>query len=184
MLCVLAFTSYVARRPTVLRAVDETHIITCGKCQAVYPMTRRILGNGIKVQCEICGNVWYQTAKRLNSVYSHFELVPYPEEMKALWTGVNGERKRREGAVVLFVANLPYNCAERDISDFFAYRGVADPITQLARSPDGRSRGFAFVEVVSQRDAEKAIDDLDGVKFRGRPIVVRLSDSQQNTKSE
>jgi predicted Zn finger-like uncharacterized protein len=49
---------------------DVQHIITCGSCKAVYPIDKDILGKGAgcKVQCEVCGNVWFQATARVNTL--------------------------------------------------------------------------------------------------------------------
>ena len=48
---------------------DVQHIITCGSCKAVYAIDKEILGKGAgaKVQCEVCGNVWFQATARVNT---------------------------------------------------------------------------------------------------------------------
>ena len=48
---------------------DVQHIITCGSCKAVYAIDKDILGKGAgaKVQCEVCGNVWFQATARVNT---------------------------------------------------------------------------------------------------------------------
>ena len=53
---------------------DVQHIITCGSCKAVYPIDKDILGKGAgcKVQCEVCGNVWFQATARVNTLFDGF----------------------------------------------------------------------------------------------------------------
>ena len=55
---------------------DVQHIITCGSCKAVYAIDKEILGKGAgaKVQCEVCGNVWFQATARVNTLFDGFEL--------------------------------------------------------------------------------------------------------------
>ena len=51
---------------------DVQHIITCGSCKAVYAIEKDILGKGAgcKVQCEVCGNVWFQATARVNTLFA------------------------------------------------------------------------------------------------------------------
>merc|ERR1719181_2377435 len=46
-------------------------IVTCGNCKAVYPLAEDALGtgNGARVQCEVCGNVWFQSNNRVNRLF-------------------------------------------------------------------------------------------------------------------
>lgn len=56
---------------------DAQRIITCGNCKAVYPIDIEDLGErGSKVKCEVCGNVWFQSTGRVNSLFDGFELAP------------------------------------------------------------------------------------------------------------
>lgn len=72
----------------------------------------------------------------------------------------------------LFVGNLTYNSTENDIQDHFAQAGTVVSVNIMQDRATGRSRGFAFVEMASQADAEKAIEMFHQKDFQGRPLTV------------
>ena len=136
---------------------DVQHIITCGSCKAVYAIDKEILGKGAgaKVQCEVCGNVWFQATARVNTLFDGFELKEYDAEkaqeaidkQKARAKEAADRPPRKRGAATLFVANLPFRYSDDDVVALFA---EVAPITsaQVVMDDDGRSRGYGFVEVV------------------------------------
>src|SRR5712671_1191856 len=72
----------------------------------------------------------------------------------------------------LFVGNLSFNTTETDLQDHFATVG---PVTEVMLVQDkftGKSRGFAFVTMGSDQDAQNAITQLHGKTFDGRPLTV------------
>lgn len=72
----------------------------------------------------------------------------------------------------LFVGNLTYNSTENDLQDHFAQAGTVISVNIMQDRATGRSRGFAFVEMGSQADAEKAIEMFHQKDFQGRPLTV------------
>ncbi len=132
------------------------HIITCGSCKAVYAIDKDILGKGAgcKVQCEVCGNVWFQATARVNTLFDGFELKEYDAEkaqeaidkQKARAKEAADRPPRKRGAATLFVANLPFRYSDDDVVALFA---EVAPITsaQVVMDDDGRSRGYGFVDV-------------------------------------
>lgn len=75
-------------------------------------------------------------------------------------------------SVRLFVGNLPYSASEAEIRQHFAT--IGDPV-QVVLPTDrdtGRPRGFAFVDYVDRAVAERAIQQLHGQPFKGRPLSV------------
>src|SRR5919108_6469467 len=75
-------------------------------------------------------------------------------------------------SVRLFVGNLPYSATEADIRQHFGT--VGDPL-QIVIPTDretGRPRGFAFVDYDDRGVAERAIQQLHGQPFKGRPLSV------------
>ena len=135
---------------------DVQHIITCGSCKAVYAIEKDILGKGAgcKVQCEVCGNVWFQATARVNTLFDGFELKEYDAEkaqeaidkQKARAKEAADRPPRKRGAATLFVANLPFRYSDDDVVALFA---EVAPITsaQVVMDDDGRSRGYGFVDV-------------------------------------
>jgi cold-inducible RNA-binding protein len=72
----------------------------------------------------------------------------------------------------LFVGNLSYNTTEMELRDAFGQLGtVADAKIVMDRDT-GRPRGFAFVEMSSDEEAQNAIQQLNGRELDGRAIVV------------
>lgn len=73
----------------------------------------------------------------------------------------------------LYVGNLPFSTTEEQMQEWFAQVGVTPSGVNLIRDRfTGQSRGFAFVEVNSDDDADRAINSLNGQNFGGRNLVV------------
>jgi RNA recognition motif-containing protein len=73
----------------------------------------------------------------------------------------------------LYVGNLPFSADETQIRDLFSQGGRAVSEVKLVTDRDpGRPRGFGFVEMGSNQDADGAIRDLNGMDFGGRPLTV------------
>ncbi len=73
----------------------------------------------------------------------------------------------------LYVGNLPFSASEEQIRDLFAQNGRSVTEVRLVTDREtGRPRGFGFVEMGSQEDADGAIRDLNGFQFGGRPLTV------------
>jgi RNA recognition motif-containing protein len=72
----------------------------------------------------------------------------------------------------LFVGNIPYNTTENDLQDHFSQAGAVVSVNILQDRTTGRSRGFGFVEMNSQDEADKAITLLNKKDFQGRPLTV------------
>src|SRR2546430_6044895 len=75
-------------------------------------------------------------------------------------------------ATKLFVGNLPFTVTENDLQDHFAQAGSVIAVNIMQDRATGRSRGFAFVEMGSQEDANKAISMFHQKDFQGRPLTV------------
>ena len=72
----------------------------------------------------------------------------------------------------LYVGNLPYSTNEDQLTDLFSQAGKVDSVRVMRDMATGRARGFAFVEMGSDEDAQKAIADFNEYKMDGRPLVV------------
>jgi RNA recognition motif-containing protein len=72
----------------------------------------------------------------------------------------------------LYVGNLPYNVTEEKLHDHFAQHGAVLSARIISDKFTGKSKGFGFVEMSSDQEAEKAISALNGTDFEGRNIVV------------
>ena len=73
----------------------------------------------------------------------------------------------------LYVGNLPFQATEEQVTTLFTQTGVTAANVTLVRDRfSGQPRGFGFVEVNSDEEAERAIQGLNGHDFMGRNIVV------------
>ena len=72
----------------------------------------------------------------------------------------------------LYVGNLSFNTTETDLQDLFAQAGPVQEVTLMQDKFTGKSRGFAFVTMTSEADAQKAITEFNGKTVEGRPLTV------------
>ena len=72
----------------------------------------------------------------------------------------------------LYVGNLPYDTGEQDLQALFATAGAVDSVSVMRDMATGRARGFAFVEMSSDDDAQKAISMLNNHELGGRNLTV------------
>jgi RNA recognition motif-containing protein len=72
----------------------------------------------------------------------------------------------------LYVGNLPYEITETDLQGLFEGVGAVASINVMRDRETGRARGFAFVEMASEADAQNAIDKLHDRPFGGRTLTV------------
>ena len=72
----------------------------------------------------------------------------------------------------LYVGNLPYTAGEEDLQNLFASAGTVETVNIMRDMATGRARGFAFVEMASDEEAQSAIDTLNNSDFGGRNLTV------------
>ena len=72
----------------------------------------------------------------------------------------------------LYVGNLPYSTTEDQLTELFTRAGTVDNVRVMRDMATGRARGFAFVEMASDDDAQKAISELHEHQMDGRALVV------------
>jgi len=72
----------------------------------------------------------------------------------------------------LYVGNLPFETSDQDLGDLFATVGTVDSVNLVRDQATGRARGFAFVEMASDEDAQKAITQLNNHSLGGRTLTV------------
>jgi len=72
----------------------------------------------------------------------------------------------------LYVGNLSFNTSNQDLQDLFAQAGTVESANIVEDRETGRSRGFGFVEMSSQAEAETAITQLNGKEIDGRNLNV------------
>ena len=72
----------------------------------------------------------------------------------------------------LYVGNLPFTTTEIELQDMFAQAGTVSEVLLMQDKFTGKSRGFAFVTMASEADAQNAVSQLDGKQIDGRPLRV------------
>ena len=76
----------------------------------------------------------------------------------------------------IFVGSLPFSIEEADLRESFEAYGAVDSVKIITDKFTGRSKGFGFVEMTNDDEAQKAIDELNGATVQGRAIVVNKSE--------
>lgn len=72
----------------------------------------------------------------------------------------------------LFVGNLPYTTTNETLGEFFAQYGEIESAAVIMDRGTGRSKGFGFVEMVNDAEADTAIAQGDGAELEGRKLTV------------
>ncbi len=72
----------------------------------------------------------------------------------------------------LFVGNLPYTTTNEELGEFFAQFGEVLSAAVIMDRATGRSKGFGFVEMTNDAEADAAIAKGDGAEFEGRKLTV------------
>ena len=75
----------------------------------------------------------------------------------------------------LFVGNLSFKITENDLQDAFAAHGSVVETNLMMDRMSGRPRGFAFVTMSSEEEAQKAIEALNGKELDGRALTVNVA---------
>jgi RNA recognition motif-containing protein len=80
----------------------------------------------------------------------------------------------------IFVARLNYDTQELDLQDEFETFGDVDSVKIIMDKFTGRSKGFGFVEMPNDDEAQAAIDGLNDKEVDGRTIVVKQAEKREN----
>jgi len=72
----------------------------------------------------------------------------------------------------LYVGNLSYDLSDEELKDHFSQAGNVTSANVIRYHDTGRSKGFGFVEMGSEEEAQKAIDMFNGQELKGRKMVV------------
>src|SRR3954471_5099046 len=83
----------------------------------------------------------------------------------------------------LFVGNLSFNTTENDLQDTFAAHGTVVETNLMMDRMSGRPRGFGFVTMSTQEEAEKAIQALNGAQLDGRALTVNAAKPREDRPS-
>ena len=79
----------------------------------------------------------------------------------------------------LYVGNLPFETSESDLQDLFAQAGTVESVNVIRDRETGRARGFAFVEMNSDAEAQSAIEKFHEQPFGGRSMKVNEARPQE-----
>jgi len=80
----------------------------------------------------------------------------------------------------LYVGNLPYSSDQQSLEATFSECGTVDSVNVITDRDTGQSKGFAFVEMSSDSEAQKAIQELNGKSLDGREIKVNEAKPREN----
>ena len=72
----------------------------------------------------------------------------------------------------LFVGNLPYRIEETELQELFGQAGTVESVRVMRDVETGRARGFAFVEMASEEEAERAASQFNQFSMEGRKLTV------------
>ena len=72
----------------------------------------------------------------------------------------------------LYVGNLPYSTAEAELQELFGRVGHVESVRVMRDAATGRARGFAFVEMATDEEAQKAATELNQYQLGGRTLTV------------
>jgi RNA recognition motif-containing protein len=81
-------------------------------------------------------------------------------------------------AVKLYVGGLSYSTTSESLREHFAQCGTVESATVITDRYSGQSRGFGFVEMATDEDAQKAVSMLNGQRVDGRTIRVEVANPQ------
>ena len=80
----------------------------------------------------------------------------------------------------LYVGNLPYSASEQSVRDAFSKCGTVSSVSIISDRDTGQSKGFGFVEMSSDAEAQAAIQQLNGTSLDGRQIKVNEAKPREN----
>lgn len=72
----------------------------------------------------------------------------------------------------LYVGNLPYSVTDNELADMFSEHGTVEHAQIIIDRSTNQSKGFGFVEMQSDEEAQAAIDAVNGTEIGGRSVVV------------
>lgn len=72
----------------------------------------------------------------------------------------------------LYVGNLPYSTTDEELNGLFSRAGTVESVRVMRDMATGRARGFAFVQMASDEDAQRAITEFHQFQLDGRALVV------------
>jgi RNA recognition motif-containing protein len=82
----------------------------------------------------------------------------------------------------LYVGNLSFRVTSEDLQEYFAAAGAVESANVVFDRETGRSRGFGFVEMASESDANAAIAQFNGQEYDGRNMVVNEARPREDSR--
>lgn len=79
----------------------------------------------------------------------------------------------------LYVGNLSFDVTNKDLEDLFAQAGTCESVAVITDRATGQSRGFAFVEMASNAEAQTAIQEMNGRDVKGRALKVSEAQARE-----
>src|SRR5437762_13167228 len=89
-----------------------------------------------------------------------------------------GDRGSQLMSRKLYVGNLPYETGEAELQQLFAREGTVETVKLMRDMATGRARGFAFVEMSTDEEGQKAITELNAYQIGGRGLTVNEARSK------
>jgi RNA recognition motif-containing protein len=86
--------------------------------------------------------------------------------------GSTGEPKEQHMGKKLYVGNLPFSATQGELDELFGQVGTVESVNIITDKFSGESRGFGFVEMATDEEAQAAIERLDGQDLKGRALKV------------
>lgn len=83
----------------------------------------------------------------------------------------------------LYVGNMSYNITEQDLRSLFSEAGTVETVDIIKDRDTGRAKGFAFISMKSQAEAEKAISMFNGREVDGRALAVNIARPREERPS-
>jgi RNA recognition motif-containing protein len=80
----------------------------------------------------------------------------------------------------LYVGNLPFSATDDSVRNLFSKYGTVEKVSLINDRETGRPRGFGFVEM-SNADASRAMQALNGADFEGRPLKVNEAQDRERS---
>jgi RNA recognition motif-containing protein len=81
----------------------------------------------------------------------------------------------------LYVGNLGFDVTDKDLEALFAQAGNCQSVAVITDKFSGQSRGFGFVEMSSDAEAQNAIKQFDGQEFKGRALKVNEAKAREDS---
>ena len=83
-------------------------------------------------------------------------------------------------ATNIYVGNLPWTTTNEELADMFAQFGQVTKAQIITDRDTGRSRGFGFVEMATEAEAQRAIDAMHNSDMNGRPLTVNIAKPRES----